>query len=545
MSVRAILHCAAIGIIAFAFSFDLLVNPGTPASFDGPVHISNMVQIAESLKSGEFPRWGDGFANYGMPIPIIAQQTTSYLGGFFILLTNNPTFSYALVVFVGALLSCITLDMFFRKHVSPNASLVGIFLFNLAPYRIMNVYVRGALPEFFGSVFLPLILVGIYEVLVEKRKRGPLLIALGTTGTLLTHPFLIVIYAFLYIPYGLYYFLQSSKKIRDTIYLSASFVTGLLLSAYYILPLFAEIRYFYYGQTANHFVPNQYLPWERFTDWSWYYSYDTDIYTRAHLIKPGFPEIAIFATFFIFVLLQIVKRRIIKEQIFLSITGITILFFTSGLSVPLYEHINFLGGIQHAWRMLSAFIFIPPLLVALALHKAKSPILIFGVVVLFTILRFPQLYGKNYHIKPYEAYHKPVENLHGTIMNTVWTSNTKDYAVQSKKPAIFEGEGEIEIVQVKNALRVYRVKAETPLKMVDYTFYYPGWHVYVDGVDNPIQFQDPSYRGVITYDVPEGEHEIILKFEETKTRQVANIISVLTIIGVLGYVSFLQLRRNN
>jgi len=53
-------------------------------------------------------------------------------------------------------------------------------------------------------------------------------------------------------------------------------------------------------------------------------------------------------------------------------------------------------------------------------------------------------------------------------------------------------------------------------RMIDYTFYFPGWKVFVDNKEVPIEFQDPKYRGVITYGVPSGKHTILLKFTNTK-----------------------------
>ena len=72
-------------IISFIFASDLFINRGTPASFDEPTHLANIAQFYRAVLEGNLPaRWGDGFGNYGMPIPLIAQQTTSYLGAFLI-----------------------------------------------------------------------------------------------------------------------------------------------------------------------------------------------------------------------------------------------------------------------------------------------------------------------------------------------------------------------------------------------------------------------------------------------------------------------------
>ena len=62
----------------------------------------------------------------------------------------------------------------------------------------------------------------------------------------------------------------------------------------------------------------------------------------------------------------------------------------------------------------------------------------------------------------------------------------------------------------------YKVTATSEIRMVDYTFYFPGWKVLVDAKEVPIEFQDMNYRGVITYNVPSGNHEVVVKFTDTK-----------------------------
>ena len=88
--------------------------------------------------------------------------------------------------------------------------------------------------------------------------------------------------------------------------------------------------------------------------------------------------------------------------------------------------------------------------------------------------------------------------------------------------------GKIISSQVQNGKRMYKVSAQSDLQMVDYTFYFPGWHAYVDDIKTDIQFQDPAYRGVITYAVPKGEHEVKVVFEDTKIRIFGKIITLLS-----------------
>lgn len=526
-------------IISLILVLDLFVNKGQPATFDGPTHLANVAMFYKSMKGGEwFVRWTDGFANYGMPLGLIAQQTTSYLGAIINFATNNIVLSYNIVVFIGAFLSSLFFYLFLRLYFKPGGSLLGTFLFHFAPYRIINVYIRGSLPEFFASIFLPLILIGLFFIFSNRVFKGFILVSISTALLILTHPMMVIIYGFIIGPYLIYLCSRNKNILKSLMVVLSAFVLGVGLAGYYIFPLQREVKYFYYGSDKNHFARNQSMSFTNFTDPNWYYFLKGDIFTRGHFIQSGLLEtmlivIAIVVIVFAFVKSKKFKIGLLHLSAFISIL---LIFFMSKYSIFLYERINFISNIQHQWRLFSAFIFIPPIILAYLFDRLDKKILLYGMIVLICILRFPQLYGKNYTIYPDSRYYFWVDNLHGNIMNTVWTGPTRDYPVKQEKPGIIEGKGRIISQKVNNSVRRYRVSGETDLRMADYTFYFPGWKAYVDQIEVPIQFQDPAYRGVITYNVPKGEHEIMIKFTDTKNRSVGKLISAFSLFGLFGII---------
>ena len=86
--------------------------------------------------------------------------------------------------------------LFLRLHTNIRGALLGVFLFHLAPYRILNIYIRGAVPEFFAGVFFPLVLIALYKWIKEEKKQGLFVLVIAISGLLLTHPFTLVIYSF-------------------------------------------------------------------------------------------------------------------------------------------------------------------------------------------------------------------------------------------------------------------------------------------------------------------------------------------------------------
>jgi len=382
---KEIIIFISIFIISFFLVSDLFLNKSQPATFDGPTHLANIAMFYKSLKQGEFPvTWTDGFANYGMPLGLMAQQTTSYLGAFINFFTNNILLSYNLVFLIGAFFSSLFFYWFLRLYFSEKASFIGAFLFNFAPYRIINIYIRGALPEFFASVFLPLILIGIYLFLNKKDYWALIFISISSSLLVLTHPFTLIIYSFIYIPYIILNLIGKKKILKLTTLLLSSFVLGILLVGYYIIPLKFELKYFYYGLGKNHLKPNQFLSLINYIDPRWFYFFKNDIFTRGHFIKSGLLETIIV----IFGLFLLIKKKFYKnikkfDWLFFSVfCSFLVIFFTTSFTGFLYKNINILGEIQHPWRMMSSFIFLPPMILAYFSKSIKKNIYLYILIII-------------------------------------------------------------------------------------------------------------------------------------------------------------------
>lgn len=531
-------------ILVILSSLILLVDTlnlrGQPANMDGIVHVTNIAIFHDALRDGDFPvRWTDGFANYGLPMGSFAQQFTSYLGAFFTFATNDPLISFNIVYSIGTVFSALLFYWFARLHFKIWPSFVGTILFNFSAYRIINLYIRGAIPEYFSTVFLLGILISLHYLFKKKSLKAYLFLAVSTLGIILSHPMNVVTGAVLIAPYLLYLLMDKKHKIKWLLLSGSGFVFGLLLSAYYTIPLLKDISYFFYGQGSNHFTPPGIAPADILNpNWFYFITERNEILSRGHFIKPGFIEISVLSLSLVWFF---VERQNLKKQknllLSLLVAGFSSLFLSTTLAHSLYENIDFLSNIQFPWRMLSTFMIVPALLLTAMLHKSHQKLgVVVGLVFVLLVLwgRLPQVYSKNYAQIPQSEYYFSIDNLHSQNMNPVWTGNTTEYPVyMDDKVGILEGMGELSGVEVKNSSRNYLVQADSELRMIDRTFYYPGWHVYVDGVETQIEFQDPNHRGVITYTIPEGKHEIQVVFENTKTVLAGNYLSILSMIAML------------
>lgn len=537
MKKYTILSFLFIFLISAISVFDLVFNIGRPVTFDGPTHMADIGGYSQALLSGDFPVfWLDKFGNYGMPVGFFSHQLPLTFAGLVDIPLHNPLFVYSLFFFLGIFLTNCTFYAFLRIYFSRFASLAGITLLTFSAYRITNIYIRGDLPETFSGIFLGLILLGTYYFIVKNKLWAFFLIALSYFCLAITHPMMLMTYALLIFPYLLFVVLTKHgvtlQSLKQLFLFGLAIFFGIGMGLYFVLPLFLETKYLYFGLEKNHLSP-QFLSWKNFFGESWFYFYNNDIAPRGQFIQIGSIECATVIGGFIAFVRLLFKKGLRGG---LNVPGITVvgallvLFLTSVLAIPFYQHISILTDVQFPWRFLSVFIFLPPILIAAFFHKIKNFLFVLLFILLIAFIRFPQLYGKNYAEYPVQNYYFTQYNLFPIFMNTIWTGKTEDYPIEKTKIGIISGTGKIISTTIHNSSRLYTLDAQTPLRVVDYTFYFPGWHVYVDGKDTPIEFQDPNYRGVITYTVPQGQHTIHVVSQDTSIRKLGKLLSVAFII---------------
>jgi len=150
-------------------------------------------------------------------------------------------------------------------------------------------------------------------------------------------------------------------------------------------------------------------------------------------------------------------------------------------------------------------------------------------------------------LQGYESYDRsfyweyPLTTNYFSEVNTIWMAEEPtDYP--AKRIEVIGGEAKILSATRKSTVHQYEIDANTDATILDRTYFFPGWKVIVDDQEVPIQFQDPAYAGMITFQVPEGTHNITVQFEQSKIEQAGNMISMGT-LTVLGAVAIGLYRR--
>ncbi len=108
--------------------------------------------------------------------------------------------------------------------------------------------------------------------------------------------------------------------------------------------------------------------------------------------------------------------------------------------------------------------------------------------------------------------------------------------------AVIEGKAVIKKTERLTDRHTYRLEAATPVRLVENTLYFPGWQIFVDDQPVEIEFQDPNFRGLMTFLVPAGNHQVSVLFRETKLRLLADWVS-LTSLVILFLSGKMNLRK--
>ena len=526
--------------------FDLL-TPGLPVTHDGQDHVARIANFYASLSEGNIiPRWAANLNwGFGHPILMFLYPFSSYSASLVHFLGFSLVDSLKIVFGLGFIASGITMYIFVKEQFNEYSGVAAAALYLYAPYRFIDLYVRGAIGEHMAFIFPPLILYFILKFFREDTKQKEHLYLVGMSISfallLLAHnaislifiPF-IVIYSFLLaIEY---------KKLRKMFYVFGAFLLGFALSAFFMIPAFLEGKFTLRdivtkGEYKTRFVDPLallYGPWNY--GGSGTFSVQLGILNIISLI-----------------VLPITILKLKKNILLKNILIITFIYFLLTIFVMLpqskflYEIITTLQKFQFPWRFLSFSVFAMSIFGAAFVFTIKSKtyqkIALLLIVILSMVFTNSYWSAKEYHVRD-ESFYK---NVYFGTTDTgesapIWSVRFMEKTPKARIEAI-EGKAIIQEIFRNSTKHSYNIEvlSET-VRIKDNTLYFPSWKVYANGNELPIQFQDPSQRGLITFTLEKGIYDVDVKFEDTKLRVLSNLISLIALFLLAG--CFVYVKRN-
>ncbi|MFN2226063.1 MAG: hypothetical protein ACK2UY_07145, partial [Anaerolineae bacterium] len=95
----------------------------------------------------------------------------------------------------------------------------------------------------------------------------------------------------------------------------------------------------------------------------------------------------------------------------------------------------------------------------------------------------------------------------------------------------------VEMIRAGGASDELWVRSPEGTALRFYTYYFPGWRVYVDGRRLPEEALRPeTVYGLLTVDVPPSEHRVLLRWGDTPLRTAGKVLMVVCSLGAVGLV---------
>ena len=542
-------------------------------------HAGRIVEMAKALGDGHFPvRWTQNFGyGYGMPLFEFYGPLPFYIGAVLFWLGLSAVGSIKILYLIANAGTAWGGYLLGKRFYGRSGGLITAAALTLAPYRALNLFVRGALNETWAIMFFPWILLGVVQIF-HREKRGWLLLTLSLTGLFLSHNimtllFLPVLVLFILGDLGQLIYRRVPELYRRTQFRWRNFSRmvgeliggGLLavgLSAFYLFPAYLEknltqvesvILSPYFDYRLHFLYIRQFFnPRWGFGGSGWSITDDISFFL-------GWGQWLAIGLFVILFLSKLWRRLRSKQLTLFSKREWSLLSLTGGLLI-MTLYLSILKS-QWAWDLLPIFKFV------------QFPWRWLGISVVFLALG---LGGITWLVKKrlIRGYLSMVVVVL-TVLGAVWYFRPEKYLADSNQfyytdPSLIRRElsgilhdyvpvgvaiplsvipEELVINEVPTANGSFEVLADrTQEKLIRTNFTadtllslavadYPGWRV---EIDNQRWSRQLGENGNIELLVPAGKHVVTLRFLSTPIRQFADWASLAA--GIL--LVFLLLPKN-
>lgn len=212
------------------------------------VHGARIGEMTRALADGHFPvRWSQNFGyGFGMPLFEFYAPLPYYVGALFYWVTGSLVWSVKFIFGLASLLTALGAYWLGRLLSGRAGGVVTAVAFTLAPYRAVNLFVRGAISEAWGMMAMPFVLLGIILVM-RRQKYGWLWLVAGLVTQMLSHNLTTLMFVPMsMIVAGLYWLWIARRQwfkrqqLMTLAKLAGSYMLSACLAAFYVVPAFLE-----------------------------------------------------------------------------------------------------------------------------------------------------------------------------------------------------------------------------------------------------------------------------------------------------------------
>lgn len=503
-------------------------------------HTNRIVELANEIKNGNFPVLihsnlldGFGYAN-----SLFYPELFLYIPAILIYCGVNFLISYKILTilstFFTILFTYYAANRIFKKK---NIAWTVTLLYSTAFYRLTDIYVRGAIGEVLAMTFLPLILAGIYEILLGDNKKW-WIICFGFFELVNSHVLtfaMSVIFIILLCAININKIFKDKKRLINLVIAG---VISILLICSFVLP--------YFEQSSN----DKFNVDEKIYDGTFLKSYSVSF---RELINNNFSSdecykcigtILLVLSFFIVKCKNKENETIFMKQIF----SIGVIIFIMTTSIFPWEFIcskfNFITTIQFPYRfnilITLIFSFVGGYSICnLINNKEEINYLLYIGIILFTLNLLSQVVVNKLNLTEEQILsYAPVGNAeykpYGLILDDKYVHN-----INSEEKINFErysSKIEFNYEDTENEMIIH----------IPFT-YYKGYKAYIEDTSGNktelIVSEDENTKNVIVSSDKIITGKITVEYKITFIQVISYIITALTMTCLIIYIAFLY--KNN
>jgi hypothetical protein len=504
-------------------------------------HLAVMKDFDTVLRSGHlYPRWlPDYNKGYGGPWMDFYPPGFYYLTSAVNLVTNDWIYTVFIVSILGLAGSGLAFYLLSRLFYGRAASVLAALLYMALSSHVVDLYWRGALPQFMGFIFLPMILYFAFRLGARGRLYDYAGLALFYGLFWMTHSpvSLLMTYALAF------YALAWAARERDrkvALRIGVGMGLGVMLGAIYWLPAAYDSRYikeYFSSLFPYHASYLTLMPGDEFSD----------------VINNSFALQTLLLIVAILILRESFKSRAARERAeepgeseavkhtqtrLWIIMGVVTTFMTTPYSIYISRLLPKIEVATFAWRWLSIASLFAALVVAatvdeLLLRAEFSDVRLWAyraalaLAIIFNVWFTVQAVIVKSFAHPTMA---PPANYIDAGFTPVGAFYAQD--LPDTPPVVINSEtGASEVVYWKPYDRQVIVSTEEACTVRLKTYNYPGWSARLDGEAVALS-SDESGAQLIA--VPPGRHTLEVRFGSTPPRAIAAGLTVIGFLAVLG-----------
>jgi uncharacterized membrane protein len=527
----AILVSAA---IAAPFFYSNSAQPGQiqiRQTKDMAIHLSVMQQFDKVLRSGAvYPRWlPDVNYGYGNAWPNFYQPGFYYLSSLVHAVTDNWIDTLFIITALGLVASGLALFVLARAFFGKPASAIAATVYALLPYHLLDVFVRGAIPEYLSFVLLPLILYFFYRLGSESEPRYYAGLGVCYGACLMIHIPIAYLLSYILVVYALVWAARQ-RDWRIVVRIGLGMSVGVLLSAIYWMPAIAEIKYAVETVTTLFRYDKNYI---------------SQLYADSYgdLLRETFAIQSVALLGVVSAVLWLKRResrdftlsrtrpRFSHESMWIAM-GLLSIFMNLPVSYYVARLIPRIDVVAFPYRWLVFVCLFTSLLTAALVDRVAARVsepATTGLATRVVFVAAMAVLALNIWFSAQAVF---ISSLSSPMIEPEADFLCDTYCPKVAPPAgdlppteriMIEGTGSSDIVRWLPLFREAVITTEAPTTARFKTFNFPGWTASVDGADAQIS-SDPV--GAQLINVPPGRHTVEIRFGSTPARNLGLALSI-------------------